>query len=123
MFFRHAHVYLKVKDNHVWAKQLEGQTVIELHGDKPFSKPEDLIRNFDFALSVVRLAIRQVNLEKRRWVTPKVVIHPMCPDQEALTPDEKELFWKLVDSANTFDIRVWEGAELSDAQVIELFRA
>lgn len=123
MLFKHAHVYLKIRINRVWAKQLEGQTVVELPADEPFTTERLLIGNFDSALSVTKTAIKQVNLEKRRWVSPNVVIHPLDYVEGGLSPVEKRLFWELASSANSFDVRVWEGSELSDMQVVELFQS
>jgi rod shape-determining protein MreB and related proteins len=123
MLFRHAHVYLKIKINKVWAKQIEGQTVVELYSDEPFTTKRLLIGNFDSALSVTKAAIKQVNLGKRRWVSPKVVIHPLEYTEGGLSPVEKRLFCELAEAANSFDVRVWEGIELSDMQVVELFQS
>jgi hypothetical protein len=122
MFVKHAHVYLKIKVNKIWAKQLEGQRVVELHADEPFTTERLLIGNFASALSVTKSALKQVSLGKRRWVTPKVVIHPLDYTKDGLSPVEKRLFWELAASANTFDVRVWEGLELLDMQVVELFQ-
>jgi rod shape-determining protein MreB and related proteins len=123
MLFRHAHVYLKLKINKVWAKQIEGQTVVELCADEPFTTKRLLIGNFASALSVTNTAIKQVNLGKRRWVSPNVVIHPLEYTEGGLSPVEKQLFCELAYSANSFNVRVWEGAELSDMQVVELFES
>ncbi|NEQ44495.1 MAG: hypothetical protein F6K00_13415 [Leptolyngbya sp. SIOISBB] len=81
-----------------------------------------LIGNFTSALLLTKAAIKQVNSGRQRWVTPKVCIHPLDYTEEGLSPAEKRLFWELAASANTFDVRVWEGNELSDNQVIELFQ-
>jgi hypothetical protein len=123
MLLKHAYIYLKISINKVWVKQLEGQTVVELHADEPFTTERVLIGNFDSALSVTKAAIKQVNSGKRRWVTPKLVIHPLEYIEGGLSPAEKRLFWELGASANSFDVRVWEGAELSDIQVVELFQS
>ncbi|MDX2213305.1 MAG: hypothetical protein SFY66_08455 [Oculatellaceae cyanobacterium bins.114] len=123
MLFKHAHVYLKIKINKVWAKQLEGQTVVELNADEPFTTERLLIGNFASALAVTKTAIKQVNLGKQRWVAPKVVVHPLAYTEGGLSPVEKRLFWELAASANSFDVRVWEGTELSDNQVVELFQS
>ncbi|MBE7380614.1 MAG: 1-pyrroline-5-carboxylate dehydrogenase [Leptolyngbya sp. SIO1E4] len=122
MLFKHAHVYLKIRVNKVWAKQLEGQTVVELQAEEPFTTERLLIGNFDSALSVTKAALKQVNLGKRRWVNPKVAIHPLAYTEGGLSPVEKRLFWELAASAQAVDARVWEGAELSDIQVVELFQ-
>ncbi|MEM9769277.1 MAG: 1-pyrroline-5-carboxylate dehydrogenase [Cyanobacteria bacterium P01_D01_bin.71] len=122
MLFQHNHVYLKIKINKIWAKQLEGQTVVELCADEPFTTERLLIGNFAAALSITKTAITQVNSGKRQWVTPKVCIHPLDYTEGGLSPAEKRLFWELAASANSFDVRVWEGTELSDMQVIELFQ-
>jgi len=123
MLFKHAHVYLKIKINRMWAKQLEGQTVVELHADEPFTTERLLIGNFASALLVTKAALKKVNLGKQRWITPKVVIHPLEYTEGGVSPVEKRLFWELAASANAFDIRVWEGAELSDMQVVESFQS
>ena len=123
MIIKHAHVYLKIKINQVWAKQLEGQTGVELQADQPFTTERLLIGNFDSALSVTKAAIKQVNLGKRRWVSPNVVIHPLECVEEGLSPVEKRMFCELASLANSYDVRVWEGTELSDRQVIELFQS
>jgi len=75
------------------------------------------------ALSVTQSVLKQVNLRRRRLVTPKVVFHPLDYVEGGLSPVEKWLFWKLGISANTFDVRVWEGPELSDIEVVELFES
>ena len=122
MLFQHAHVYLKIRINEVWAKQIEGQTIVKLYADEPFTTDRLLIGNFDSALLLTKAAIKQVNLGKRRWVTPKICVHPLDYIEGDLSPVEKRLFWELATAANAFDVRVWEGSELSDMQVIELFQ-
>jgi hypothetical protein len=123
MFFRHAHIYLKIKINKVWAKHLERQTAVEVSANEPFTTERLLIGNFDTALSVTKAAIKQVNSARMIWVTPKIVIHPLDYLEGGLSPVEKRLFCELASSANAFDVRVWEGAELSDMRVIELFQS
>lgn len=122
MLFRHAHVYFKIKINEVWAKRIEGQTIVKLSANEPFTTNRLLIGNFDSALSLTKAAINQVNSGKRRWVTPKICVHPLDYIEGGLSPVEKRLFWELATTAGAFDVRVWEGSELSDMQVIELFQ-
>jgi actin-like ATPase involved in cell morphogenesis len=123
MLFQHAHVYLQIKINAMWAKQIEGQTVANLHADEPFTTDRLLIGNFNSALSLVKVAINQVNSGKRRWVTPKICVHPLAYVEGGLSPVEKRLVWELATAANAYDVRVWEGSELSDTQVLELFQS
>lgn len=115
------HVYLKIDVNKIWAKQLEGQTIVELIADEPFTTERLLIGNFDSALSVAKKAIKQVNLGKQRLVTPNVVVHPLAYTEGGLSPVEKRMFHDLAALANAYAM-IWEGNELSDAQVIALFQ-
>jgi rod shape-determining protein MreB and related proteins len=123
MFFSHAHIYLKIKTNKIWAKHLEYQTVSEVYASEPFTTERLLIGNFDSALSVAKAAIKQVNSAKVKWVSPKIVIHPLEYLEGGLSPVEKRLFRELADSASALDVRVWEGADLLDRQVVELFKS
>lgn len=77
---------------------------MELIADEPFTTERLLIGNFESALSLARAAIKQVNLGKNRWVSPKVVVHPLAYTEGGLSPFEKTLFLELVNSANTVDI-------------------
>lgn len=123
MFFKHAHIYLKIKVNKVWAKHLESQTVAEIQSHEPFTTERLLIGNFDIALSVTKAVIKQVDTARVKWVTPKIVIQPLDYLKGGLSPVEKRLFWELAASTNAFDVRVWEGAELVDMQVVDLFQS
>ncbi len=123
MFVIRTHVYLKIKLDKVWAKQLEGQTVVELQANEPFSTENLLIKTLDPALLVAKAAIKQVNLGKMRWVSPKIVIHPIKHRERELDPVEEQLLDELAASLNALDVRIWKGRELIDAEVVALFKS
>lgn len=125
MFFKFPHIYLKIKTNKVWAKHLESQTVVELVAQKPFTTERLLVGNIDTALLTVKAAMLQVHSVK--WfsfsnVPPNVVIQPLEYLDGGLSPVEKRIFFDLAMLTGARDVRVWEGKELIDMEVVELFR-
>jgi hypothetical protein len=122
MFFKPTHVYLKLRTNQVWAKHLEYQVTAELQADQPFTTERLLVGNFDAALAMTKAVLRQVII-RRLWVSPRMVVHPLEYLEGGLSPVEKRIFLELGASANTLDVKVWEGKELTDIQVVELFQA
>jgi rod shape-determining protein MreB len=121
MIFKPYHIYIKIKTNNIWAKHLESQTIVELSAHQPFTTKRLLVGNFDAALFVIKNAINQTHSKTLKWVSPKVVIHPMEYLEEGLSPVEKRLFLDLAACSGALERRVWEGTELADTEVIGLF--
>lgn len=81
----------------------------------PFAHPRILVSDLDLAAYLFRVAVNAVF--KRRWLAPRLVMHPLDEFEGGLTPLEIEVLRDLARSAGAQQAQVWQGPLLTDGQL------
>jgi hypothetical protein len=119
--FTPTHVYVTIRKNAVWVKQLETQTIVNLIAPEPFTTTRLLVGQSTVAATVIMSAILQSYSNRKLLRAPKVIIHPLEYIEDGLSEVEERTFLDLLTSRGITNVIVWVGAELTDLQVTEKF--
>jgi hypothetical protein len=119
--FTPTHVYVKIRKNAVYVKQLETQTIVNLIAPEPFTTTRLLVGQSTVAATVIMSAILQSYSNRKLLRAPKVIIHPLEYIEDGLSEVEERTFLDLLTSRGITNVIVWVGAELTDLQVTEKF--
>ena len=126
MFFKPTYLYIKVRKNAVWVKQLETQKVVDLIAPEPFTTTRLLVGQLTVARQTIRSAIAQVYSNRRLLLSPKILIQPLEYIEGGLSEVEKRTLLELFAVSIPFtsednNVVIWVGKELTDIQVKEKF--
>ena len=82
---------------------------------RSFAHPRILVSDLDLAAYLFRVAVNAVF--KRRWLAPRLVMHPLDEFEGGLTPLEIEVLRDLARSVGAQQAQVWQGPPLTDGQL------
>ncbi|MDB5964751.1 MAG: rod shape-determining protein MreB [Polaromonas sp.] len=84
----------------------------------PFSHPRTLISDFSTGQRVLKAFIRKLNRRQGFSLAPRVVLHPQGEPAGGYTQIEIRAFHEMVHGAGASSATLWQGPELTDAQVL-----
>jgi len=111
-------IYICVGVNRLRIRNVSNQKEIELTAAPPFSHSRTVLGTFSVAESLLRQGVAQVKGGGLlRW-PPVIMIHPTENIEGGLTQIEQRAFRELGMAAGGCQVKVWDGPELDDAQVL-----
>ena len=113
-------LYVQVRpDRFIVRKVGDGQTIDRM-APQPFSHPRTLLGNFTNAEFFLKTLVAEV--KGRFLLKPDMLVHPLERVEGGLTQIEERAFEELARGAGASKVKVWSGAVLSDAQVVETLK-
>lgn len=95
------------------------QPDVEVHN--PFAHPRSLLSDFTLGLQLVKLVFKKILL-RQPWrhllPAPRVLLHLQGMDEGGYTQVEIRGMREMILGAGASDVILWQGAELSDAQIL-----
>jgi rod shape-determining protein MreB len=110
-------LYVQVRENQFQVRNVDDSRSIQLNATPGFSHQRMLVGNFTAAQECLKAAISEARGSGFALLT-SVVIHPLEKIEGGLTQVEERLFHELAVGAGAAKVFVWDGAPLSDAEVI-----
>ncbi len=83
----------------------------------PFSHPRSLVSNFTCAEKLLKVFLRKVSSKGLLAASPRVVFHPLGDPAGGFTQVEIRAFHEMALGAGASEVMIWQGPELTDAQV------
>ena len=96
MFFKPTYVYVKIRKNAFWVKQLETQKIVDLIAPEPFTTTRLLVGQLTAARQMIMSAIRQSYSNKRPLFHPKILIQPLEYIEGGLSEVEERTLLELL---------------------------
>lgn len=115
-------LYVQVRENQFEVRNLDRGQTIRRQASPGFSHPRMLVGNFTLAQQCLKDAVHDAR-GGGFALTTSVLIHPCENIEGGLSQVEERLFHELAVGAGASQVRVWLGAPLNDAEVIERLRA
>ncbi len=84
----------------------------------PFSHPRTMVGDFTAGEQVVKAFIRKLTRPGWLAAAPRVVFHPLGDPAGGFTQVEIRAFREMVLGAGASDVKMWQGPELTDEQVL-----
>jgi rod shape-determining protein MreB len=110
-------LYVQVRENQFQVRNVDDSSSIQRNATPGFSHQRMLVGNFTAAQDCLKAAISEARGSGFALLT-SVVIHPLEKIEGGLTQVEERLFHELAVGAGAAKVFVWDGAPLSDAEVI-----
>ena len=112
-------LYIKVFKDKFIIRDIENDSVFTISAVKPFSSNRMLVGNFTNATSLLKNEVKK-NI-KRSWFTPSplILIHAAEMAEGGLSEVEERAIRELAAEAGARKVFVWDGHDLTDAEVIE----
>ncbi len=116
-------VYIRVRVNSFRVRHIERKKEIELVARKPFSHERMLVGNFVNAVDTLKEGMKRLFERSLFQPSPFVVIQPLERTEGGLAEVEERALKEMALSIGARNVLVWVGAELADAEVIEMLRS
>ena len=113
-------LYIRVYPNKVRVRNVTTQKETSKDAAEPFTSQRLLIGHYTHGERTIESAVKEVLGNTLR--PPKVLIQPMAMCEGGLSQVENRVLLELAETMNR-KAKVWVGAELTDAQVIEKLSA
>jgi len=84
----------------------------------PFAHPRSMMSDFTAGQAVVKAFVRKLRKSGLFAPAPRVVFHPQGDPAGGFTQVEIRAFREMALGAGASDVIVWQGQDLSDAQVL-----
>ncbi len=84
----------------------------------PFAHPRSLVSDFVAAQQVFKALFRRVSGPAWLQPAPRAVLHPLGEHEGGLTQVELRALHELALGAGASGVRIWQGAALSDEQLL-----
>jgi len=114
-------LYIQIRENHFHVRNIEDSNSLQRRANPDFSHPRMLVGNFTAAQECLKKAVSEAR-GPGFILTTSVVIHPRERMEGGLTQIEERVFRELAIGAGASKVVVWDGAPLSDAEVIARLR-
>lgn len=120
------YIYVKVGVNKFTIKLIESNIELKIElkiiAKEPFTTDRLLVGNFTNAEKLLEESIK--NLYKPKWFrpTPPIIIQPLYMIDGGLSEVEERAIYELALDAGARRAIVWVGHELTNEEVIELFK-
>ena len=116
-------VYVRVKKNQFWVRNLKFEQEATFNADQPFSTNRQLIGQFQLAQELLKRAVKEISKGSIFTPSPKILIQPLELIVEGLSQVEERVLKEVAIGAGASRVVVWLGHELSDAEVREKLSA
>ena len=110
-------LYVQVRPDRFIVRKVGDTQTIDRMAPQPFSHPRTLLANFNNAEFFLKPLVAEV--KGRFLLKPHMLIHPLERIEGGLTQIEERAFQELAIGAGAAKVKVWSGAPLSDAEVVE----
>ena len=84
----------------------------------PFAHPRSLVSDFTVGEQLLKAVLARVNGSSVLAVAPRVVLHPLGNPAGGFTQVEIRAFHEMALGAGASEVRVWQGRELTDQELI-----
>lgn len=85
---------------------------------RPFAHPRSLVSDFTVADQLLKAFMRRMPSQSFFKVAPMVVIHPQGEPEGGFTQVEIRAFHELALGAGASTVRVWQGRDLTDHELL-----
>ena len=89
----------------------------------PFAHPRSLVSDFILAEQVLKVFFHRVCGKGLIQPSPLVIVHPLGQHEGGLTQIELRALREMAIGAGARRVRIWEGLQLTDEQVVSMLRA
>jgi rod shape-determining protein MreB and related proteins len=111
-------LYVQVRPDRFIVRKVGGGQAVDRMAPQPFSHPRALLASFTIAESFLRSLVAEL-AGGFFAIKPQIVLHPLERVDGGLTEIEERAFYELGVGAGAARVKVWSGAVLSDAEVLE----
>lgn len=115
-------VYLRFRRNRITLRHIQKKIEVDLFATEPFSTSRLLVGQFTLADDLLRQGMRQLFSVPISVVAPAILIHPLEMSDGGLSQVEGRVLRELADINGASETFLWLGPELSDQEVLEVFR-
>ncbi len=84
----------------------------------PFAHPRSLVSDFTIGEQLIKAVIRQMRGRSLLSLAPKIVMHPKGEPAGGFTQVEIRAFHEMALGAGASTVKVWEGRELTDQELL-----
>jgi rod shape-determining protein MreB and related proteins len=84
----------------------------------PFAHPRSLVSDFTIAEQVIKFFVQRISGKGWLSLAPIIVMHPLGEHEGGLTQVEIRALRELALGAGACRVQVWQGPQLSDAQLL-----
>ncbi|MBV1928428.1 MAG: hypothetical protein KUG81_02835 [Gammaproteobacteria bacterium] len=111
-------VYVKLIENGFILSRAEDGKVIEVKSQEPFDSIRQGLANFIVAESTLSQAMSQLFDNKAWFYHPVIVVHQVVKNEGGLSQIEERALRELCFGAGGREVHIWQGAELTNDQLI-----
>lgn len=115
-------VYARISKNHIFLRNISTRQEASVCPDSPFTTARMLVGEFSPFASALKRGLSQVTRKGFLVPPPTVIVHAVEMNEGGLCEIEKRILQEAAMAAGARKTVVYEGASLSDQQVMDLAR-
>lgn len=116
-------LYFKIWKNEVEIIDVEKGIKLKEKSNTPFSSLRLLIADFEIAEEFFKKVLKKLKKNNKIMRNYSILCHPMELTEGGLSETEKRIFLESCGRLNGRLVKIWEGDELTNRQVIEKLKS
>ncbi len=117
--FKHNRLYIKVSKNYVEIIDVDKNIRVSEKSEKPFSSERLLIAEFNIAENFMNDLILKLKAKSSINRYSSILFHPLDYTEGGIAEVENRIFLEIAERLKGKIVKVWEGKELTNSQVIK----